>query len=147
MAQAQLPVGYPLTTAITYFNLCKNLMETDAAITWCQRLKLLPSSKWCSCGRGMHLVNRKGCSDGVTWRCPRKGCRKELSLRGGTFFEGYLFYCTICLLCSSFLGSHLSLSIILRIIHLWSTKTPVGKTMTEVEVHLWSTCMNYIDTF
>ena len=72
MAQAQLPVGYPLTTAITYFNLCKNLMETDAAITWCQRLKLLPSSKWCSCGRGMHLVNRKGCSDGVTWRCPRK---------------------------------------------------------------------------
>ena len=110
MAQAQLPVGYPLTTAITYFNLCKNLMETDAAITWFQRLKLLPSSKWCSCGRGMHLVNRKGCSDGVTWRCPRKGCRKELSLRGGTFFEGYLFYYTICLWCSSFLGSHLSLS-------------------------------------
>ena len=83
----------------------------------------------------------------VTWRCPRKGCQKELSLRGGNFFERYLFDCTICLWCSSFLGSHLSLSIILRIIHLWSTKTPVGKTMTEVEVHLWSTCMNYIDTF
>ncbi|KAL5505298.1 hypothetical protein EMCRGX_G006706 [Ephydatia muelleri] len=32
------------------------------------------------------------------------------------------------------LGSHLSLLSILRIIHLWSTKTPVGKTISEVQV-------------
>ena len=32
------------------------------------------------------------------------------------------------------LGSHLSLLTILRIIHLWSTKTPVGKMLDEVEV-------------
>ena len=38
MAQAQLPVGYPLTTAITYFNLCKNLMETDAGASSCKRM-------------------------------------------------------------------------------------------------------------
>ena len=22
------------------------------------------------------------------WRCPRKGCRQEVALRSGTFFEG-----------------------------------------------------------
>ncbi|KAL5488552.1 hypothetical protein EMCRGX_G017506 [Ephydatia muelleri] len=66
----------------------------------------------------MLLVKREGSCYGVTCRCPRKGCRKELALRGGTFFE----------------GSHLSLLSILRIIHLWSTKTPVAKTISEFEV-------------
>ena len=26
--------------------------------------------------------------EGMVWRCPRKGCRKELALRSGTYFEG-----------------------------------------------------------
>ena len=37
----------------------------------------------------------------------------------------------VVLLSISFKGSHLSLLSILRIIHLWSTKTPLGKTMSE----------------
>ena len=33
-----------------------------------------------------------------------------------------------------YLGSHLPIEKILRIIHLWSTQTQVGKTMEELEV-------------
>ena len=30
----------------------------------------------------------KGCPEEKAWRCPHKGCRKEATLRGGTFSEG-----------------------------------------------------------
>ena len=35
----------------------------------------------------MLLVKRKGSCDGVTWRCPRKGCRKELLYEGEHFLK------------------------------------------------------------
>ena len=71
------------------------------------------------CARGMNLVEReKAGKEGVLWRCPRKGCRREVSLRKDTFFE----------------GSHLEIEKILRILHLWSTKTPLNKMRVEVEV-------------
>ena len=87
---------------------------------WCQRHKLLSDSKMCpKCETDMRLVKRKGVNpEDMGWRYPRKGCRKEEALQPGTFFE----------------GSHLLISQILSMIHLWSTKTPVGKMMTEVDV-------------
>ena len=37
----------------------------------------------------MHLVKRKAVNkEEMGWRCPRKGCRQEVALRKGTFFEG-----------------------------------------------------------
>eukprot|EP00731_Ephydatia_muelleri_P008965 Em0004g1303a len=77
--------------------------NNPTTIRWCQKLKLLPSSKMCSCGRGMHLVKRKDSPELLGWRCPRK-------------------------------GSHLEIQVILRLLHLWSTKTPVGKAQDEVKV-------------
>ncbi|KAL5475438.1 hypothetical protein EMCRGX_G025255 [Ephydatia muelleri] len=58
----------------------------------------------------MHLVQRKGCPECMAWRCPRKGCRKVSPLRKGSFFE----------------GSHLPIEVILRLIHMWSVKTPIS---------------------
>ena len=60
----------------------------------------------------------KAGKEGVLWRCPRKGCRREVSLRKDTFFE----------------GSHLEIEKILRILNLWSTKTPLNKMRVEVEI-------------
>lgn len=85
MAKVQLSAGYPLAAAITYWQLCRELPDPSTTVRWCQRVRLLPSDKNCSCDRAMHLVKRKG-PEGVGWRCPRKGCRKEAALRGGTFF-------------------------------------------------------------
>ena len=53
--------------------------------------------------RSMNLVERIGRGsgpEGFTWRCPRKSCRKEVSLRSGTFFEGtvsFFYACTLIL--------------------------------------------------
>ena len=64
------------------------------------------------------MEREKAGKERVLWRCPRKGCRREVSLRKDTFFE----------------GSHLEIEKILRILHLWSTKTPLNKMRVEVEV-------------
>ena len=34
------------------------------------------------------MEREKAGKEGVLWRCPRKGCRREMSLRKDTFFEG-----------------------------------------------------------
>ena len=118
MAQAQLPqwtVG-----SMTYRELSLALFDGEAAVHWCQRHKLLSDSNMCpKCGTDMRLVKRKGTNpENMGCRCPRKGCRKEVALRSRTFFE----------------GSHLLISQILSMIYFWSTKTPVGKVMAEVDI-------------
>ena len=46
----------------------------------------------------MNLTERGSGPEGLGWRCPRKGCRKEASLRVGTFFEGIRFaFCNLSL--------------------------------------------------
>ena len=103
-------------------------------------MKLLPSSKTCSCGRAMNLVKRKSSPEERAWRCPRKGCLKEVALRKGMFFEGmyesfltrYVNLSTLRFNHNS--GSHLEILQILRLLHQWSTKTPVGKAQDELKV-------------
>ena len=120
MAQAQLlaaPAATQSATRITYCNLCKEPTDLDSVITWCQRRKLLAEEKDCpACGREMRLVNKKGNPEKRMWRCPRKGCRKEVSVRTGTFFA----------------QSHLEIEKILPILHLWSTRCTVLCIMCTV---------------
>ena len=90
MAQAALPI--PLLGPMSFSALCEETCNEEATVGWCQKVKLLRSEHTCSCGRSMHLVERrKAGKEGAMWRCPRRGCRKEVSLRKGTFFEGISF--------------------------------------------------------
>ena len=82
MAQAALTT--PLVGPLSYRDLCAQTVDVASTIRWCQSLKLLRSNLMCSCGRGMNLVEAG--KEGVLWRCPRKGCRREVSLRKDTFF-------------------------------------------------------------
>ena len=118
MAQAFLSTRPVQQCPVSYCDLCRALSNTTATVTWCQRQKLLATDMDChACGRDMRLVKRKS-SEGQGWRCPRKVCRKEVTLRKNTFFA----------------GSHLQLELILRLIYLWSSKTPVGKAIKELKV-------------
>ena len=73
MAVVPVPVVYPLAEMVPYCALCRDLTGSAETVRWCQALKLLSSTRTCSCGRGMHPVQRKGCPEGMAWRCPRKG--------------------------------------------------------------------------
>ena len=92
MAQAQLvrhAVGN--ITFSDFSDFCVAVADPEECVFWCQRHQLLPESMACpKCTRDMHLVTRDGShgAEGMVWRCPRKGCRKEVSLRSCTFFEG-----------------------------------------------------------
>ena len=82
-------------------------------MTWCIREKLLSTVKDCpACSQEMRMAKRKR-PEGVGWRCPRKVCRKEVSIRKDTFFS----------------GSHLKMEVIIWLILLWATKTTVGKAV------------------
>ena len=70
------------------------------------------------CGTDMRIVNRAKYPEGRSFRCPRKGCQKQVSLRKGSFFE----------------NSNIELEKILRLMHLWSTKTPLKQMREELEV-------------
>lgn len=113
MAQAQLP-----SFTISYGDLCRQLSSIPNTITWCKQKNLLPSEKRCICGRDCRIVKRSSFPEGECFRCPRKGCQKVTSLRSGTFFE----------------NSKVPLEKIIRLIHLWSTITPLNVMMKELQV-------------
>ena len=103
---------------ITYGDLCHQLNSIDDAVRWCQQKGLLPKMKVCVCGQQCRIVNRQSYPEKKAFRCPRKGCQKVVSLRTGTFFE----------------NSNLPLEKVLRMLHLWSTTTPLINMRMELEV-------------
>ena len=109
MARPAVLYVFPLIHPITYFDLSRELVDPASSIRWCQTMKLLPSSKLCTCGTTMHLVKRKDSPEKMGWLCPRKNCRKEITLRRGTFFEGKLIGVTVSNIkrcCYIYVGSH-----------------------------------------
>ena len=54
----RVPVMHPLTEILSYGDLCRDLADSSATVRWRQALSLLSSIRTCSCGRGMHLVQR-----------------------------------------------------------------------------------------
>ena len=71
------------------FNYRSLVLATEnekAVIEFCQRHKLLAIEKVCLCGQTMNLVKRKNI-DGIVWRCQRMTCKKEVTIRKGSFFE------------------------------------------------------------
>ena len=117
MAQAALP---PQRPTLSYCDLSRELSDIPHTIQWCQQHGLLATMMDCpaNCGRACRQVKRKGYPEGVAWRCPRKGCQKVASIRKGSFFA----------------NCNLSIEVILRLIHLWCNRMPVGKMMKELKV-------------
>ena len=113
MAQAQLPVF-----KTSYGDLCRQLSSLEATVQWCREKKLLPTERMCVCGRDCRIVKRGSFLEGECFRCPRKGCQKVVSFRKGTFFE----------------NSKIPLEKIVRLLHLWSTVTPLQVMAKELEV-------------
>ena len=69
-------------------------------------------------------------AEGVDWRCPRKGCQKIVSIRDSSFSS----------------NSNLPLSSkVIRILHLWSTKTSLGDMMKEDGVRNLNDCSAQLD--
>ncbi|KCZ81758.1 hypothetical protein H312_00798 [Anncaliia algerae PRA339] len=68
-----------------FYNLVR---DEDAAILFAQRLGLVRESILC-CSKEMTLRKNNGVkNNGYYFRCNVRGCRKEISIRKGTFFEG-----------------------------------------------------------
>ena len=67
MAAAAIPapVVYPLKL-FSYGDLCRDFTDSSAMVSMC----LLSSSTTCSCRRGMHLIQRKGCPECMVYFVP-----------------------------------------------------------------------------
>ena len=93
--------------------------DRDSLILWLISKGLLANQPVCpsGCGCNLRMIKDKSI-DGVIWRCPRKACRKKVSLRHGSFFA----------------GSHLSLRQIILIVYYWARNTKLSETAHEVEV-------------
>jgi hypothetical protein len=109
---------------ISYADLCRTLHSIDATVRWCRAKSLLPVARDCECGCDCRVVRRPRYPEGECFRCPRKGCQKLISFRTGTFFE----------------NSNLPLEKIIRIIHMWSTVTPLNRMRKELDVSC-NTCV------
>ena len=116
MAQAQV-IALPFVVAKTY-RFCLELSEVVYS-------ELVPAIQTFGTAEELPSLwlryapfEKKGQSGTVRLRCPRKACRSEVTLQSGTFFEASL----------------LPIEKIVRILHLWSSKTPVGKMMVEAEI-------------
>ena len=111
------------STDIAYFK-----YHEGTIIGFLQNLKLLPRSKVCSCGSTMKFSAGRNSSDGFSFRCCVRSCRKEVSLRKGTFFY----------------QSQLSFFQVLRLLHLWSdSKTDQQYVMKECSIGSYTTVVDW----
>ena len=95
------------TIAGTYrWLLSEVIPNREQAIQWSMDKNLIPKSRLChKCQLPMHLSSTTKCSDGVIWRCQRKGHSAEKSIRAGSWFD----------------KSNLTITELLELTYLWST--------------------------
>ena len=97
MAFPVVPVAFPDLTCFKYSDLFKETETELSAIKWCQTNGLIAKDKMCACSGLMEIRERNSEKNkGFYFRCTVRGCRKEISVRKDTFFEGsHLFIATI----------------------------------------------------
>ena len=82
------PAGFPSLSNTRYEDLRRDFGENDPKCSY-----YLVPGKWINIrnkevsGAGVQQCDDRTGKDGKTWRCQRT-CRKTLSIRSGTFFEG-----------------------------------------------------------
>ncbi|GFN76105.1 transposase, isxo2-like domain-containing protein [Plakobranchus ocellatus] len=86
MAAAR-PNLFPSVSGLNLRTLVAATSTTGDCIQWLRGLGLLATNKDCpQCGTQMREVNDAKRNDGKRWRCPLKTCKKECSIREGSFF-------------------------------------------------------------
>ena len=85
-----------------YSDLFKATEDEISAIAWCQNNGLIAKDKMCaSCSSPTALRERNTVKNkGFYFRCTLRSCRKEISVRKDTWFEGshlYSYYYSICI--------------------------------------------------
>ena len=97
-------VAFPDLTSFKYCNLFKEMETELSAIKWCQTNGLLTKDNMCACNELMEIRERNSeTNKGFYFRCTVRSCKKEISVRKDTFFE----------------GSHLSIATIFQFIYFW----------------------------
>ena len=103
------------------FNLMELALSTankDRCIEWCKRHNLLARSMKCpkqQCDNDLSWTRRSRVPDGYMWRCSKKSCNREVSIRHNSWF---------C-------GSHLSISKILALTYAWAHSFTTSQAMHE----------------
>ena len=92
--------------SINLFALCQRFYNNDdATIAWCRQNGQLAAEATCrTCGSVFRDSPSNRELDGRAWRCPERKCRRKISIRKGSFFE----------------GSHLQLWQVLCLTYFWS---------------------------
>ena len=93
-----------LAENLILMDLVRTISDTEEAIEFCARRRLLANASTCNrCNRAHTIVTNSAFkTDGICWRCP--GCSSVKSIRAGSFLE----------------GSHLPLEKILIFMYGWS---------------------------
>ena len=78
-------------SVIIHSDLVKKLETPSSCLEFCRAHGLIARDRFCDvCGQSMRLANRQGgkkSSDCFSWRCTKKGCGKERSIRTVTWFD------------------------------------------------------------
>jgi len=101
--------------------------DTDTCIAWLQQNGLLPSVMFCDCGSQCSVANRRDVSDGKSWKCRSRHCRKRISIRHGTLFE----------------NSNMKLTTLLEFLYWWANDTPQQVVQRELDIKTWETTVNW----
>lgn len=97
--------------------LLPNLNDTDIALQWCARRRLIRNTMTCgACNRLCTLNRYNEGVDGRRWACNGCGCRK--SVRVGSFFE----------------RSHLRIEQIVILVYCWCCDMPQSQMAREADV-------------
>ena len=105
-------------STINLWKLFRLLADHERCIEWCKEHNLLSSSMKCpkpECGNALKWQRRTASGDGFVWRCSRKNCNGQASIRQKSWFS----------------SSKLSLEKILALTYAWADKFTTTQAVHE----------------
>uniref|UniRef100_A0A5S6QPQ4 Uncharacterized protein n=1 Tax=Trichuris muris TaxID=70415 RepID=A0A5S6QPQ4_TRIMR len=78
-----------MASVSTFREICLRFKDEDTAIAFFQVKGVLHRQRSCVCGHPMKIAGKKS-GQARRWRCYKAQCKKEMSLRTGTWFESQI---------------------------------------------------------